>query len=155
MYTHIHSVPIANAPFGALAALCILFICRRAAAKCYAAASCASAFAQHELGGARDRDVRREALEIILPTREAATGCRTPCPRAGSAWVASRGLARASVPRQDATVGQDGRARQGKFLLCVGTYSVPYCRNPKRIKPGHLFSRGDGGSHGRQPQPLP
>ena len=32
MYTHIHSVPIANAPFGALAALCILFICRRAAA---------------------------------------------------------------------------------------------------------------------------
>ena len=32
MYTHIHSVLIANAPFGALAALRILFICQRAAA---------------------------------------------------------------------------------------------------------------------------
>ena len=56
-----------------------------------AAASCASIYAQHELGGARDGDVHREASEIILQmlTRQAATGCRMPCPRAGSTWLAS------------------------------------------------------------------
>ena len=32
MYTHIHSVPIANAPFGARSALRIPFTCRRAEA---------------------------------------------------------------------------------------------------------------------------
>jgi hypothetical protein len=66
-----------------------LLIRRRGAAA--AAAVGATRDAQHELGGARVGLARRQASEIVLRllTRQAATGRRTPCPRAGSSWLAS------------------------------------------------------------------
>ena len=70
--------------------------------------------------------------------------------------VASRCLARASDRlKQDATV---------VISLVYGVCGISTCSRNSYMyrstgvhvsKPSYLFSRGDGGSHGRQPQPLP
>ena len=79
---------------GALSALRILFTCRRAAAVLLHHAPAPLRSTNSEARATATCVGKRR--KFLRPTREAATGCRTPCPRAGSAWVASRGLARAS-----------------------------------------------------------
>ena len=129
MYTHIHSVPIANAPFGALAALCILFICRRAAAMLlhHALAPLPSTNSEAR---ATATCVGKRWKSFFQPVRlqpDVARHARAPAP------LGSRREVSHERPSQDKTPLWDKTGAPGKvsFFLCVGTYSVPYCRNPK------------------------
>ena len=107
MYTHIHSVPIANAPFGALATLCILFICRRAAAMLlhHALAPLPSTNSEAR---ATATCVGKRWKSFFQPVRlqpDVARHARAPAPL-GSRREVSR--ERLTVLKQDATVWDKG-----------------------------------------------
>ena len=88
--------------------------------------------------------VRKHWKSFFQPVRlqpDVARHARAPAP------LGSRREVSHERPSQDKTRRHCGtrRARPARYVSTVGILS----------KPGHLFSRGDGGSHGRQPQPLP
>ena len=129
MYTHIHSVPIASAPFGALSALRIPFTCRRAEALLLHHAPAPLPSTNSE-ARATATCVGKRWKSFFQPVRlqpDVARHARAPAP------LGSRREVSHERPSQDKTPLWDKTGAPGKvsFFLCVGTYSVPYCRNPK------------------------